>query len=72
MNCNDLNKLILFALALVAISDVLLFFIELRNQRYEKEAEAERAGREDSLVSEMKEIQKELTLLKEQIRALDI
>lgn len=85
MNCNNLNKWILFAIALVAIGDVLAFFIELVNQQCDSEDKAERQRNDETvakelkalqksisgLSAEMKEVQKELITLKKSVETLN-
>ena len=56
MNCDNLNKWILFAIGLVAIGDVLAFFLELVNQQCEEKDEAERKKSDDNILKELKEL----------------
>jgi predicted RNase H-like nuclease (RuvC/YqgF family) len=56
MNCDNLNKWILLSIGLVAIGDVLAFFIELTNQRCEKQDEAERKKSDENISRELKEL----------------
>jgi len=56
MNCDNLNKWILFAIGLVAIGDVLAFFIEIVNQQCEKKDEAEREKNNENISRELKEL----------------
>jgi predicted RNase H-like nuclease (RuvC/YqgF family) len=56
MNCDNLNKWILFAIGLVAIGDVLAFFIEIVKQQCEKKDEAERQKNDENISKELKEL----------------
>ena len=56
MNCDNLNKWLLFAIGLVAIGDVLAFFIELVNQQCEEKDEAERKKNDENISKELKEL----------------
>jgi hypothetical protein len=56
MNCDNLNKWILISIGLVAIGDVLAFFVELVNQRCEKKAEAEKEKNDENISKELKEL----------------
>jgi hypothetical protein len=56
MNCDNLNKWILISIGLVAIGDVLAFFIELVNQRCEKKAEVEKEKSDENISKELKEL----------------
>lgn len=56
MNCDNLNKWILFSIGLVAIGDVLAFFVELVNQRCERKAEVEREKSDENISRELKEL----------------
>lgn len=60
MNCDNLNKWILLSIGLVAIGDVLAFFIELVNQRCEKEAEAEKKKSDENISNELIELRESL------------
>ena len=56
MNCDNLNKWILFAIGLVAIGDVLAFFLELVNQQCEEKDEAEKKKSDENISKELKEL----------------
>jgi hypothetical protein len=56
MNCDNLNKWILISIGLVAIGDVLAFFIELVNQRCEKKVEVEKEKSDENVSKELKEL----------------
>lgn len=56
MNCDNLNKWILLSIGLVVIGDVLALFIELVNQRCEKEAEVEKGKSDENISRELKEL----------------
>jgi len=74
MNCDNLNKWLLFAIGLVAIGDVLAFFIELVNQQCEKKDESERKKTDENiskelnrLTTENKELWRELAEIREML-----
>lgn len=64
MNCINLNKWILISIGLVAIGDVLAFFIELVNQRCQNKDEAERKKNDENISKELKELRRELEEIK--------
>lgn len=64
MGCNTINRFIVFAFALITISDLFVLFGELVRQRCDRAEEKERAARFKRLQSQIDALQSELLRLK--------
>lgn len=63
MGCNTINRFIVFAFALITISDLFVLFGELVRQRCDRMEEKERAARFKRLQSQIDALQSELLRL---------
>lgn len=64
MGCNTINRFIVFAFALITISDLFVLFGELVRQRCDRIEEKEKAARLRRMQSQINALQNELLRLK--------
>lgn len=64
MGCNTVNRFIVFAFALITISDLFVLFGELVRQRCDRREEKEEKARYARLQSQIAALQSELLRLK--------
>ena len=66
MNCDNINKFIVWTLALIIVADILILYAEMQTQNCDKVSEQELEDTLTELKEEIKNLKEEIELLKQQ------
>ncbi|MEG6585316.1 hypothetical protein [Dendrosporobacter sp. 1207_IL3150] len=67
MNCDNINKLIIFVITLTIVTDLLALFAEFFSQRCERKAEKEQQRKEKKLNDEIENLRNRIVVLEKKI-----